>query len=166
LECQGVAPDAQYGEILLSSYLALKKDEGSYQSFPKAVRLASSGDGTTHYRTEFVWPKKGSQGSYRVEVYACRGGSVTAQSTASFRVTEVGFPAWMANLAGNHSWTYSLLAVVATLLAGFGIDAVAARLRRPKQRSRADKASPEAQPAEPVAAGPAQVDEKEHAHHG
>ncbi len=168
LKCEGVVPDASYGELILSGYLALKVNEGSYQTLPTAVRVADSGRGTTHYSVEFVWPKKGAQGSYRVEAYACRNRSVVAQSTASLDVAEVGFPAWMASLAGDRAWTYSLLAVAATLLAGFGIDAVAARLRRPKPRRgppTGKALSSEDQAAERMHATSAHAPEDEHAHH-
>jgi hypothetical protein len=165
--CKGVEPDAQYSELIRTSYLSLKIADGSYQKFAHAVRLAEAGDGTTSYRLELRWPRKAPPGSYRVEVYACRNRAVVARNTASLNVVEVGFPARMASLAGEKPWAYGLLAVVAAVLAGFSIDSLAARLRGRRQRPGPPPARGlphEGEPAEALHAS-ADVAEDEHVHH-
>ena len=42
----------------------------------------------------------------------------------------------MAGLAVEHPWTYGVIAVLVAVLAGFAIDAITSRLRRPKGRLR------------------------------
>lgn len=163
--CKGTAPDEHYGELIRRNYLAVKLGEGSYQRFANSVRVADAEGGATRYSLEFLWPRKAPPGSYRVEVYACRNRAVVARSSASLDVLEVGFPAQMASLAGERPWVYGLFAVVAAVIAGFGIDAVAARLRRPRQRPQAGKVSHEPPRAKPGDATSTDLsEEEEHAH--
>jgi len=154
--CAGVEPDPQYRELISSSYLALKSREGRYQTHPNAVRMVEATGDDSRYSVDLDWPRSAPPGSYEVEVYACKNRSVVARTTALLRVIEVGFPAQMAALAGGRPLAYGLIAVLATILAGFAIDALTVRLRRrswhnPRPKERVDlSGSGPANPAETV----------------
>jgi len=121
-------PDAQYRELIENSYIELKKKQGTYRRVADRVHIAEGG-GAVQYSVEFSWPKGAPPGSYNVEVYALRQGAVVGQTATVLRLVEVGFPAYMVALANEHPWKYGLLAVIAAVMAGFGIDAIASRLR-------------------------------------
>jgi hypothetical protein len=55
---------------------------------------------------------------------------VVRQTTASLKVVEMGFPAWMASFAKKYTSLYGGLSVIVAMLTGFGIDFQVARLRR------------------------------------
>jgi len=98
------------------------------------------------YALEFPWPRKAASGSYRVDVYACRNRQVIARVDAALEVTEVGFPAYMAKLSGEHPWLYGSAAVLVAMIAGFGTDKLAVRLRRRKRETSAGANSPVPEP--------------------
>jgi hypothetical protein len=112
-ECEGVEPDAQYQELIRSSFLALKTHEGRYQTHPDAVRMVNAAEVDSRYSVDLDWPRSAPPGSYHVEMYACKNRLVVARTTALLGVVEVGFPAQMAALSSGHPWIYGLLAVTA-----------------------------------------------------
>ena len=164
----GVEPDSAYGQLLRDSFLNLKMSEGSYQLHSGAVKLASFSGPGTQYDLSLQWPRKLPPGSYSVEVYACRDRKVIAHSAATLELVEVGFPAYMANLAAKRPWTYGSGAVLIAMIAGFGIDALAVRLRRIKRRARAGEAAPSLAKAEtaPTGAKPEETHDHEIVHRG
>jgi hypothetical protein len=125
-------PDAQYRKLIEDSYLQLKKEDGNYRKVSDRVQVVQQG-ALARYSLAFTWPKTAPPGSYQVEVYACRNGELIARGTAVLPVVEVGFPAFLARLAHEHPAGYGFLAVMMAVIAGFGIDAVASRLR-PRRR--------------------------------
>jgi hypothetical protein len=129
---RGMEPDPAYAELLRTGFLNLKENEGSYGQNPGAVRLASNSGVGTEYLLDFEWPRKAAPGEYAVEVYACRNRMVIAHSATTLQLVEVGFPAYVANLASDRPWVYGSGAVLIAMLAGFGIDALTAGLRRRK----------------------------------
>jgi len=137
-------PDPQYREQITNSYLDLKKGDGSYRRVADRVHVADQGNGTTHYTLAFNWPKSAPPGVYQVEVYACRENAIVGRTGTVLRLVEVGFPAFVANLAHTHPYSYGLFAVVLAVIAGFGIDALASRLRG--KRKPAVRAVPALQP--------------------
>lgn len=130
---RGMEPDPIYAEFLRTGFLNLKENEGSYGQNPRAVRLASNSSLSTDYLLDFQWPSKAPPGDYAVEVYACRDHRVIAQSATTLQLVEVGFPAYVAGLASERPWVYGSGAVLLAMLAGFGIDALTAGLRRRKR---------------------------------
>jgi uncharacterized protein (TIGR02186 family) len=134
-------PDPQYRELIENSYLTLKKKNGSYRRVADRVQITES-TGKAHFSLKFNWPKEAPPGSYQVEVYACRGGAIVARTGAALRLVEVGFPAFMASLAHQHPYWYGVLAVLMAVIAGFGIDAIASRLRGVKKPVPAEAVPP------------------------
>ena len=127
-------PDPSYTKLLLADFLRFKEKKGSYSMHTGAVTLAS-GNSATKYALDVEWPKKVPPGSYQVEVYACRERKVIAHSAATLQLMEIGFPAYMADLASRRPWVYGTVAVVVTILAGFLTDFLTTLLRRRKRRS-------------------------------
>ena len=134
-------PDPAYAKLLQSDFFHLKEREGCYSVRPHTVSLSAAASGTA-YALDFEWPRMAPPGDYQVEVYACRGQRVVARSATTLRFVEVGFPAYMANLASQRPWTYGAGAVLVAMLAGFLTDVLASMLRR-KRRSHA-KSGPSA----------------------
>jgi Putative transmembrane protein (Alph_Pro_TM) len=137
--CAGVKPGPEYEDLIRSSFMALKSGNGSYKSYARTVKLSQSAADGSRYALDLDWPRNLLPGSYQVEVYACRNRSVLARATTQLNVAEVGFPMQMAGLAQGHPWTYGVIAVVVAIFAGFAIDAITSRLRRPKGRLRPPK---------------------------
>jgi uncharacterized protein (TIGR02186 family) len=154
-------PDPEYRELIENSYLDLKKSDGTYRRVANRVHIVEAG-ATAHYTLLFNWPKTAPPGAYRVEVYACRGRAVVGQAASTLRLVEVGFPAFMVSLAHEHPWEYGILAVLAAMCAGFGIDAVASRLRRPARARPPRIPVPVPRPASKEAAASRA---EEHVHH-
>lgn len=125
------APDPAYATMLLSSFFALREHQDRYAAHAGTVHLAEE-DGATRYSLEADWPKSAPPGKYRVEVYACRDHGVIARAVMPFDVVEIGFPASMASLSVEHRWAYGVCAVLAAMLAGFGIDWLTSLFRRPR----------------------------------
>lgn len=113
-------------------YWALKAEQGSFRVHPGAVEPLSGG----RFRVQFVWPRKAPPGVYTVTAYWCREGRVAGQTTATLTVKRVGLPAIVADLAQNQAPKYAVLAVLAAMLAGFGIDQVVSRLGGKRRRAR------------------------------
>jgi hypothetical protein len=146
----GVEPDESYAELIRTSYLALKAEEGTFQVHPDAVRLAPSADGVTRYVAEVDWPRRARAGSYQIEALACRDRSVLGRTSAVLQLVEVGFPARVGALAETHPMAYGLAAVLAAVIGGFAMDTLVRRRRRPGGNRR-----PTPPPAAPRATEPA-----------
>jgi hypothetical protein len=144
----GVEPDEGYAELIRTSYLALKAEEGTFAVHPGAVRLTPSADGPTRYAGELDWPRRARPGSYRIEAFASRERSVIGRSAAILRVEAVGFPAGVGALARTHPTAYGAAAVLAAVLAGLAMDVVVRRRRR-SGVARRPKPPPPAAPLAP-----------------
>ena len=123
-----ISPEEFDQPVIRANFIGMKKNQNVYQEEAGSVKLGPAGPAGAPYSLEFHWPRKAPPGSYKVEVFACRGGVVEATASSELVLEEVGFPAWMARLARERGSLYGLLSVLAALLAGFGIDFVASRL--------------------------------------
>ncbi|MDT8067157.1 MAG: TIGR02186 family protein [Terriglobia bacterium] len=140
-------PDPLYRDLIEKSYLDLKKSDGTYRRVANRVDIANEGP-AGHYTLSFHWPRTASPGAYEVEVYACRDRAVVGRAATTLNLVEVGFPEFMVTLAHKHPWWYGLLAVLSAMCAGFGIDAVVSRLRRPTRPRPPELPPPVGVPAE------------------
>ncbi len=129
-------PDPPYESLLNADFLSLKEREGSYSVHPHSVHITTVANSKTSYVLEFEWPRKVPPGDYQVEVYACRGHEVIARSAATLQLAEVGFPAYISNIASAYPWAYGAAAVLVAMLAGFLTDAFTTRLNWRKRRLR------------------------------
>ena len=130
IECK----KADYAQVA-EDYLAYKSKQGSYQRVSGAFQTTPAGPvGLPHtpYLLEVGLPKCATPGQYQIRVLECRGGEIVASSDVPLTVVEVGFPVLVAWLASQHASFYGIISVLAALVAGLGIDFVAARLFKPK----------------------------------
>jgi hypothetical protein len=116
-----------YGRIA-DDYFLYKSKQGSYRWAEGSIRMNPPDKDGLPYSFEFVLPKCAAPGQYEINVLECRNGEVVESSDVALKVVEAGFPALVAWLAAQHPSSYGILSVVVALLAGFGIDFVAARL--------------------------------------
>ncbi len=125
-----VEPELPDLETVKQHYLELKADVGVYATVSNAVKMGSPTAEGVPYSVVFSWPKKAPPASYDVRAYECRDGSVIRQSHAPLEVVKVGFPAFLSNMAKERAPLYGVMSVIIALIAGFGIDFLAARLGR------------------------------------
>jgi uncharacterized protein (TIGR02186 family) len=115
-------------ERVADDYFRYKANQGSYRLEYGGIQMNQPNPDGLSYRLEFVLPKCAPPGQYQISVLKCRKGEVVESSDVPLKVVEVGFPSLVAWLAAQHPSSYGILSVVIALLAGFGIDFVAARV--------------------------------------
>jgi uncharacterized protein (TIGR02186 family) len=113
-------------------FLMLKAKRGIYRLAGGGIQTRAPIQDGLPYSLEFYLPKSVAPGIYRVSALECRNGEVAENSEVNLRVVEVGFPALVVRLAMQRPATYGLISVVIAMLAGFGIDFLAARLFKRK----------------------------------
>jgi hypothetical protein len=155
----GVEPDERQAELVRTSFLALKTQEGTYQAHPDAVRLVASAEGATRYTAELDWPRRARPGRYRVEVLACRDRSVVGQASTVLPVVQMGIPARIGALANSHPTVYGALAVLAAVVTGLTMDSLVRR-RRARGVGRGPRAKPPSAPRRPEPAEAPAKDER------
>ncbi|HTQ57100.1 MAG TPA: TIGR02186 family protein [Bryobacteraceae bacterium] len=109
---------------LRSSYLALKRSQGTYAFSDRGVSMGQPDEDCVPYSLHFHWPPKAPPAQYTVTVYEVRDGAIVMPLS----VVRTGFPAWLASLAETRASLYGLTAVLIGALAGFGIDFLTTRL--------------------------------------
>jgi hypothetical protein len=154
----GVEPDERHLELIRTSYLALKRQEGIYQVLPDAVRTTASADGATLYTAELDWPRRARPGTYQVEVFACRDRAVVGRASAVLPVVPMGIPARIGELARSHPTAYGAFAILAALITGLTMDSLVRR-RRPHGVGRGPRATPPPGPRRPETAAAPPKDE-------
>lgn len=125
-----IAPRSRDGRAeatFSKSYLALKKNDGSYVFGNGGIRLTGTAGGVS-FVLRFHWPKQAPPGVYTIHVHEIHDGDVVRQADVSIPVVRMGFPAWLAALAENRASLYGVTAVAIGSLAGFGIDFLATLL--------------------------------------
>ncbi len=142
-------------QLLREQYVRLKVEQRVYRVVDGELELGQPGDSGVPYSVAFHWPRKAPPATYEVRVHEVVGGSVVSTAVVPLEVAKLGFPAAVSRLATGSAPVYGVLAVVIAMIAGFGIDFAAARIRR---------ALAHARPAPPEAA-PAKVAETAHGRH-
>lgn len=75
------------------------------------------------FRTRILFPSNVSTGTYFVEVYLFRGGTVAAAEIVPFNISKIGFGADVYDFAHNFSIFYGLLAILLAVGAGWAASA-------------------------------------------
>jgi uncharacterized membrane protein YfcA len=115
---------------LRADYLELKLNQRVYRVIDGGLRTGAETSAGVPYSVEFHWPRKAPPAEYEICVYECRDGRITKASVVPLRVVEVGLPAALAGLATSHGWEYGVGAVILAMIAGFGMDFIAAGIKR------------------------------------
>ncbi|MGA2324968.1 MAG: TIGR02186 family protein [Bryobacteraceae bacterium] len=144
-----VAPKEMDQEIIRAHYVALKTEERVYRVVSDGLKMGAPGETGVPFSVDFHWPRKASPAHYEVRVYECRDGAVVGRVAAPLDVVKTGFPAAIADLAREHDSAYGVVAVLVAVLVGFGIDFLAAGLRRKLRGASAaasERRAPEEEP--------------------
>jgi Putative transmembrane protein (Alph_Pro_TM) len=113
---------------IADDFFSYKVKRGSYQLAKAGVRMGQPDEDGRPYSLNFTMPKAAGPGEYKINVLECQGGDVVANTEVPIQIMEVGFPALISWLASKRPSTYGMISVVVAMLAGFGIDFLAARL--------------------------------------
>jgi uncharacterized protein (TIGR02186 family) len=125
-----IQPPKEDREAVRASFITLKTQENVYRNIRNGVQMGTPTSAGVPYSVEFHWPRRAPPAEYQVRAYECQDHKVVRQTTATLRVVEVGFPAWMSWVSRQHASLYGLMAVVVAMVAGFGIDLLVSRFRR------------------------------------
>jgi len=156
----GVEPEEPLLERIRASYLALKRQEGTYQVLPEAVALSASPGGGTLYTTEVDWPRRARPGDYRIEVLACRDGAVVGRASTTLPVVKAGAPARIGEFASSHPMAYGAFAVLAAAMTGLAMDSLVRRRRPRGVGRRGPRLPPSPPPLPPPAAAEPETDDE------
>lgn len=121
-------------DALRASFLAMKLKNGFYQVHNGGVSLEPAGNGAAPFSLRFQWPRKASPGTYTVTAYAWNQDGIRPIASRQLHVAEAGFAAFITRAATEQPAYYGVAAIVLAMIAGFGIDFLAARLFGRKQR--------------------------------
>jgi uncharacterized protein (TIGR02186 family) len=122
-----VDPPEMDQPLVRENYLKLKADQGILKVTEGPVTV-TAGEGASRFAATFAWPKVAPPADYRLEVYACKEGSVVSRAEVPLKVVKVGFPERMAGMAKDRAVLYGILCILVATLAGLGIDFIASRL--------------------------------------
>ncbi len=123
------APDR---DRVADDFLAFKAHRATYRITSRSVQLGAPDQGEVPYGLDFEMPRSAKPGEYQVSVLECRNGEVASQSDVNLGLVEVGFPAVVARLAQEQAPLYGIMSIIVAMVAGFGIDFIAARIFRRK----------------------------------
>lgn len=116
-------PTADRHEIL-PELMLVKEHEGLFRQNVGAVKMGERHDGMQAFSARVDIPSRLSPGSYTVEVFAVRDGTVQAQASKAVEARLTGVPSVMADLAFNHGAWYGILASIIAILGGLAIGLV------------------------------------------
>ena len=123
-----IASDTADYDRIAEDYWRYKIRQGNYRLVNGTIETRPAGEDGIPYSLEFTLPKTAAAGKYAIGVLECQGGEIVRATELPLQVVEVGFPALVTFLATQHAAAYGAIAVVVAMLAGFGIDLIAARI--------------------------------------
>lgn len=98
----------------------LKQQDGLYRESTGGITVADNGS----FAVNLPIPSRLSPGTYTVEIFALRNGSVSGSVAAPVNVRLVGMPAWIDDMARNSSLLYGILSTLVAILGGLAIGMV------------------------------------------
>ena len=105
-------------DALFEEFVKLKQDARLYGTFPRAIAYGKGTGSEKSFRCTLDMPSDLPAGTYQVEVFAVKNGSVVARARQPIIAREIGMPAFISSLALNHSTIYGVLAVLVAAMAG------------------------------------------------
>lgn len=121
-------------EALRTSYLNLKTKAGFYQVHNGGVELGRGEGPVVPFTVSFEWPRKAPPGTYTVTAFEWRDGVITPVAEQTIVVVETGFAALIAEFATEKPAQYGIVCILLAVIAGFGIDFLAAKIFRTGRR--------------------------------
>ncbi len=144
-----VTPEEMDRTVIRDNFVDLKIKENVYRTISGELKMGAPENDGVPFSLAFHWPRKAPPDHYEVRVYECRDGVIVGKTSARLEVVKIGFPKLIAYLAADHASSYGVVAVLIAVLGGFGIDFLAARLRRKPHQTPAtalDQPMPAPQP--------------------
>jgi hypothetical protein len=117
----GESGGVEESDSMLREFIKLKETQGLYKLLPVGVELVSGDETAQSIRARFPLPRCIRPGTYTVSVSAIRGGEVLQRQQTWIEVEMTGFPRFLRSLAEDYPMVYGIMAVVAAMLAGYGL---------------------------------------------
>ena len=99
-----------------AGFVELMERNQLYRENPRGVRISND----VLYRAQVDIPARVPVGTYTAETFLIRDGRVLAVATREIRVEKLGFERFVARAADRWSFTYGVVAVIVSLLLGWG----------------------------------------------
>ncbi|MGE5048575.1 MAG: TIGR02186 family protein, partial [Deltaproteobacteria bacterium] len=112
---------------LVEHFVRLKESEGLYLIAPGAVRLAEARQGRRAFEASVQLPGAAPPGEVEVAVLELASGALVGKEVTRVRIERVGLPAFLIRMAHERSALFGMLAVVALVLTGVGVDLLGSR---------------------------------------
>jgi len=112
-----ISPQGQDRQLLIGEFLKLKERDGLYGIQSRAIHYEDKG-GVRAFHASVHLPSGLVPGVYTLETFAIRDGQILARDAHVIQARTVGMPAFLSNLAFNHSLLYGILAVLVAIGAG------------------------------------------------
>ncbi|MFA6013023.1 MAG: TIGR02186 family protein, partial [Desulfobacteraceae bacterium] len=96
----------------------LKSQDGLYQEQTGNVTYDSADQGFKAFHITIAMPSRLAPGQYSVHVYSVKDGKITSDAEKPIEAKLVGIPAFLANMAFNHSLLYGVLATLIAVIGG------------------------------------------------
>jgi len=104
-------------ESIFNELMKLKQSENLFGIKMDKVEVSNQGN-LKKFKVAVKFPSNISDGIYKVETYIIRDGKIIWKDVQQIIAKKSGFPAFLSNMAFNHSLLYGILAVLIALFAG------------------------------------------------
>jgi len=105
-------------QISVAELFNLKKHEELYQEQTGNISYNAPVQGYKSFSMKINIPSRLSPGDYTVNVYTVRNGQIIGRAEKHIDAGLTGIPAFLANLAFNHSLMYGILATIIAIAGG------------------------------------------------
>lgn len=121
----GITEEAPDAEAFLRALIRIRMAEGAYALDEGGVDLTED----TLFRADIALPANLTEGDYRVRIFLLRGGRVIDLLERPIGVQKTGLERALTLMSRNQPLAYGLLSLAIAVLAGWGANAIFARLR-------------------------------------
>jgi len=113
-----IVSESEDKDMLFQEFVKLKQKAGLYGILKDAIHYKEQNLGMKSFSGTLKLPSDLPQGTYKLEVYAIKDGSIAGSIAEDIEAEEVGVPALISTLAFNHGTLYGILAVLVAVIAG------------------------------------------------
>ena len=113
-----IVPASEDKHRLFQEFRKLKESAGLYGIQKKRIQYGSTNNSMNAFTATVDIPSDIPQGSYKLQVFIIKNGTIISSTEEEIKAEEVGLPATLSFLAFKHSTLYGVLSVVVAILAG------------------------------------------------